>query len=441
MTIDGQATVGVGLLGCGTVGSAVARILLEQGKVLAARTGIRFTVEAIVVSDVTKSRKWQPPLDLLTTDAAKVVASPDVDIVIELMGGVSPAAELIDRSLTAGKQVVTANKELLAWQGTELLQHAADSGTRLYFEAAVAGGIPLLRVLQLSLAAEPVERVAGIVNGTTNFILSSMAGDGTPYVDALATAKSMGYAEADPTADVEGHDAAAKAAVLARVAFGAELTPANVYREGIVGLPTVAFAIAQELGCTIKLLALVDRHPANGAVVARVHPTLVPLEHPLAAVNGAYNAVYVEGPWLGDAMFYGLGAGAAPTASAVVGDLVAAARGIPAPLPRPERRVVGTMDVLSARCCVVATGSDKPGVLSLVDQVFSTQDVSLATIAQSRYGDGPKIVLTTRAAPEHRLRAALRGLRDLDVIDAVDARIRFFDSENHDNPAEVGTPS
>jgi homoserine dehydrogenase len=439
VTSGAPVTVGVGLLGCGVVGSAVARILIEEAPVLTARTGMDFEVKAIAVRELERPRKWQPPPELLTTDVAKVVANPEVDVVVELMGGVSPAGELIERSLAAGKDVVTANKELLAWQATHLFRRAAETRTRVYFEAAVAGGVPVLRALQLSLAAEPIGRIVGIVNGTTNYILSSMYRDGAAYADVLKAAQSKGYAEADPSADVEGWDAAAKAAVLARVAFGATIAPDHVDRKGIVGLPTVAFAVARELGCTIKLLALVDVQPATGALVARVHPALVPLGHPLSAVNGAYNAIYIEGLWLGDAMLYGMGAGPEPTASAVVGDLVSAARGIPTPLPHLEHRVIGTLDELSARFCVVATGSDGPGVLSTVDQVFAAQDVALATIAQSRYADDPKIVLTTRDAPEPRLRAALRDLEDLDVIDAVDSCIRFLDPGDDDAAsAEIG---
>ncbi|MCW2619292.1 MAG: hom, partial [Modestobacter sp.] len=311
----------VALLGCGTVGGAVLRLLSEQSEDLAARIGRRVEVAGVAVRR--PDRHPDVPADLLTTDALGLVTRPDVDLVVEVIGGIEPARSLLLAAIGAGKSVVSANKALLADDGVALHAAASEAGVDLYYEAAVAGAIPLLRPLRESLAGDQLRRVVGIVNGTTNYILSRMAETGAGFGEALAEATEAGYAEADPTADVDGFDAAAKAAILASLAFHSPVTSADVYREGISAVSATDVARAAEIGCTVKLLAICERvagaDGADDSVAVRVHPAMIPTSHPLAAVGGAFNAVFVEAEAAGELMFYGRGAGGEPTASAVLG--------------------------------------------------------------------------------------------------------------------------
>ena len=320
--------IGVGVLGYGNVGSALVALLAEQQTAIAKRTGMNLEVSRVGVRSVSRQRELALDAQMFTTDALSVVNDPATDVVVELIGGVQPARELVLAALRQGKPVVTANKELLANHGAELYETADASGVDLLFEAAVGGGIPLVRSLRESLAAEPVSRVMGIVNGTTNYILSQMTEHGATYSDALADAQALGFAERDPTADVEGFDAAAKAAVVATVAFGAQVPADSVYREGICGVTDEDIAQAERLGYVVKLLAIAERvgyvNEKLGLAV-RVHPAMVPVHHPLALVRDSFNAVFVEGDAVGELMLYGRGAGGRPTASAVLGDLVDAA--------------------------------------------------------------------------------------------------------------------
>ncbi|MFM8972698.1 MAG: homoserine dehydrogenase, partial [Actinomycetota bacterium] len=314
------APVRVGILGCGNVGAALVRALADDGDLVAGRTGVRLEVARVAVRDVSRSRAVELAPGVLTTDAAAVVADPAVDVVVEVVGGIDPARELVLTALAAGKPVITANKELLARHGAELFAAAAEAGVDLLFEAAVAGGIPLMRPLRESLVGERIRRVMGIVNGTTNYVLTRMTEAGSDFAAAVAEAQALGYAEQDPTADVEGFDAAAKAAIIASIAFGARVTADDVHREGITAITADDIAAAGDLGYVFKLLAVAEAR--DGAVGVRVHPAMVPVAHPLASVRGSFNAVFIEGSNVGQLMFYGRGAGGGPTASAVLGDLI-----------------------------------------------------------------------------------------------------------------------
>ena len=315
----------VGVLGCGNVGAALVQLIDRQRKVIESRTGLQLEVARVAVRNLARERDVELPDGLLTRDSHALVEDPDIDVVVEVIGGIEPARELILTALRHSKPVVTANKELLANVGTELFAAADEMGQDLLFEAAVAGGIPLVRALRESLRGEPVRRVLGIVNGTTNYILTKMAEDGADYGDALSEAQRLGYAERDPTADVEGFDAGAKAAIIASIAFGARVVAGDVYHEGISRITAADIASAQRLGYVVKLLAICEQDPGSGAVAVRVHPVMLPVQHPLASVRDSYNAVFVEGDAVGSLMFYGRGAGGMPTASAVLGDLIDAA--------------------------------------------------------------------------------------------------------------------
>src|SRR5690349_14639165 len=315
-----------GLLGCGNVGAALVRLLHENRTLIEARAGVGIEVTRVAVRDLKRARDVDLAADVFTTDPRTVVASDGIDVVVEVMGGVDPARELIGEALRAGKPVVTANKELIATHGIELFDAAAAAGVDLLFEASVAGGIPLMRPLRESLAGDRIRRVMGIVNGTTNYVLTQMTEEGSSNAEAVAEAQELGYAERDPTADVEGFDAAAKAAIIASIAFGARVVGGDVYREGITNITADDIAAANELGYIVKLLAVAEEY--DGAVGARVHPAMVPLDHPLAAVRGSYNAVFIEGEAVGQLMLLGRGAGGGPTASAVLGDLIDAAKNL-----------------------------------------------------------------------------------------------------------------
>ncbi|HZU50140.1 MAG TPA: homoserine dehydrogenase [Mycobacterium sp.] len=432
-----EKPVGVAVLGLGNVGSEVVRIIEDSAEDLAARIGAPLALRGIGVRRVAADRGV--PVELLTDNIEELVSRDDVDIVIELMGPVEPARKAILSALENGKSVVTANKALLSVSTGELAQAAESANVDLYFEAAVAGAIPVIRPLTQSLAGDTVLRVAGIVNGTTNYILSEMASTGADYETALADASALGYAEADPTADVEGYDAAAKAAILASIAFHTGVTADDVYREGITKITPADFASATALGCTIKLLSICERvidDQGQQRVSARVYPALVPLTHPLAAVNGAFNAVVVEAKAAGRLMFYGQGAGGAPTASAVTGDLVMAARNrvMRSRGPRESRYAklpVLPIGMVSTRYYVNMYVADEPGVLSLLAAEFAKRDVSIAEMRQEGVADeggqrvAARIVVITHRATDAALSETVAALEDLDVVHRVASVLRL----------------
>ena len=423
----------VGLLGCGHVGAALVSLIAERRDEVARRTGLYLDVTRIAVRNTAIDRGVGVDASAFTTDATAVVADADVDVVVEVMGGIEPARELVSAALSAGKPVVTANKELLANHGAELYEAAEAAGVDLLFEAAVAGAIPIMRPLRESLAGEPITRVMGIVNGTTNFILSRMADDGVSYADALAEAQGLGYAERDPTADVEGFDAGAKAAIIATVAFGARVVAGDVYHEGISGITVADIEFAADLQHCIKLLAVVEQTRASDGglqIGVRVHPTLVPLDHPLASVRGSFNAVFVEGGASGDLMFYGQGAGGRPTASAVLGDLIDAAgnlrRGHGAPIGALERARIAPIDDVTSAFYLNVEVDDRPGVLAQVATVFGENGVSIRSMEQEGLGGEARLVFITHAARERDLRSTLQGLRSLDAVRAVGSVLRVI---------------
>jgi homoserine dehydrogenase len=430
--VTAGAPLKVALLGCGVVGSDVVRLLHEHRDDLAQRIGVPLELAGVAVRRPRRQRDLPLDAALLTDDAASLVARPDIDIVIEVIGGIEPARTLLLSALGRGASVVTANKALLAQDGATLYDAARRSGADLYCEASVGGAIPLLRPLRESLAGDRVNRVIGIVNGTTNYILSRMDEIGAGFEEALEEAQSLGYAEADPSADVDGFDAAAKAAILAGLAFHTRVTAADVYREGITDVTASDIASAREMGGVVKLLAIAERAPdrdGRESIGVRVHPAMIPRTHPLASVGDAYNAVFVEAEAAGQLMFYGRGAGGAPTASAVLGDLVAVAR----------NRLTGargmgdsayadlrirSMGETQTRYHVSLDVADKAGVLASVALAFAKHDVSIQTVRQEGHGDDATLELVTHVAPDAALSATVAELRDLDVVRAVASVLR-----------------
>jgi homoserine dehydrogenase len=427
-----EKPVGVAVLGLGNVGSEVVRIIGDSAQDLAARVGAPVVLRGIGVRRVAADRGV--PIDLLTDNVEGLVSREDVDVVVELMGPVEPSRKAILCALEHGKSVVTANKALLSTSTGELAQAAESAHVDLYFEAAVAGAIPVIRPLTQSLAGDAVLRVAGIVNGTTNYILSAMDSTGADYESALADASALGYAEADPTADVEGYDAAAKAAILASIAFHTRVTADDVYREGITKITPADFVSARALGCNIKLLSICERITTDDGqqrVSARVYPALVPLSHPLATVNGAFNAVVVEAEAAGRLMFYGQGAGGTPTASAVTGDLVMAARNRGPRESRYAQLPIAPMGFISTRYYVSMNVADKPGVLSSVAAEFAKREVSIAEVRQEGVVDedgrrvGARIVVVTHTATDAALSETVHALADLDSVNSVASVLRL----------------
>jgi len=423
----------LGLLGCGTVGASLLELIDAEAADIEARTGLRLDVVRIAVRDLSKPRGDVDP-ERLTTDAAALVTDPDIDIVVEVMGGVEPARHLILDALKAGKPVVTANKELLAADGAEMFAAAEAAGVDLLFEAAVAGGIPFVRPLRESLLGEPIQRVMGIVNGTTNYILTRMTEGGASYADALAEAQALGYAEADPTADVEGYDAGAKIAIVACIAFGVQVTSADVHHEGISGLTAEDIAYATRKGHVVKLLAIAERAGPDGeAISLRVHPVMLPSTHPLAAVRESFNAVFVQGGAVGDLMFYGRGAGGRPTASAVLGDVIDAGlnmrKGSSASLGQLGPAQLHPMDDLHSEYYINLDVVDRPGVLAAVAGAFGTNRVSISSMEQEGLGDEARLVFVTHLALERDVRATLAELRELDAVRHVGSVIRVLGPE------------
>jgi len=420
----------IGLLGAGSVGSQVARLLIENREELAKRVGAELELVGIAVRNKNAKRDVNLPKELITDDAESVILGSD--IVIELAGGIEPAKTWIKMALNAGADVITANKALIAAHGSELTALAQQFGAQLYYEAAVGGAIPIIRPLRASLAGDKINRVMGIVNGTTNYILDQMETTGASFEDALNEAQALGYAEADPTADVEGFDAASKAAILAGLAFHSEMPVDKVYREGITSITALQIETARQAGYTVKLLAICERAGENGeGLVARVHPTLIPLDHPLAAVRGAYNAVFVEAESAGRLMFYGAGAGGKETASAVLGDLVSAAKRHLAGGPGLGDSTHADLEVLPVQAIftrfqITLEVVDQPGVLASVAKQFADNDVSVETVAQSAGTDSDLALLTvmTHSASEAALERLVAELAKNSSVKKVSSVIR-----------------
>ncbi len=418
-----MSTLRVALLGCGVVGSQVARLITEQADDLAARIGAPLELVGVAVRRLGRDRA-ATGVDsaLFTSDAHGLVTRDDVDIVVEVIGGVEPARTLVMAAMEHGASVVSANKAMLAEDGATLHAAAEKHRVDLYYEAAVAGAIPLLRPLRESLAGDRIRRVLGIVNGTTNYILDKMDSSGTGFTEALEEAQALGYAEADPTADVEGFDAAAKAAILAAIAFHSPVVAADVHREGIAEVTSADVASARDMGAVVKLLAICELSEDDRSVGVRVHPAMIPRSHPLASVRGAYNAVFVESEAAGRLMFYGPGAGGAPTASAVLGDLVTVARNRLAGSVGPGASAYGdrrvrAMGQARTRYHISLDVDDRPGVLAAVATVFAEHGVSIEAVRQRVHGpDDAELVVVTHTATDDALSATVTMLRELPTV-------------------------
>ncbi len=432
-----QSVVNVGLLGCGIVGTQLVQLIAERSATIAAQTGVELRIGRIAVRSTSKDRGLPIDESIMTTDPESVVNDPDVDVVVEVIGGIEPARSLILSALKNGKPVITANKELLANVGAELYDTAEGNGVDLLFEAAAAGAIPIVRPLRESLLGEDVRRVMGIVNGTTNYILTRMTEEGTAYEDALSEAQRLGYAERDPTADVEGYDAGAKAAIMGSIAFGANIVAGDVYHEGISAITQGDIEFAKQFDYTIKLLAIAEVFRAEepgqqDEIGVRVYPAMVPNDHPLASVRGSFNAVFVEGEAAGELMFYGRGAGGLPTASAVLGDLVDAAinlrRGTHRSVPSGPRAKIRSIDGLESAYYVGVTVLDSPGVLSTVAGVFGENNVSIRAMQQQDSGEAARVAFITHSANERDVQATLTGLRALDEVSDIHSVLRVIGS-------------
>jgi len=423
----------IGLLGCGTVGAAVVRLLRTNSDVIRLRTGTTLRLLRVAVARPSKPRDVQFDPGVLTGDAAAVVADERIDAVAEVMGGIDPARALLLEAIRHGKSIVTANKLLMAQHGPELFARAGQAGVDLRLEASVGGGLPVIQPLRESLGANRLREVSGILNGTTNYILTKMAQAKWEFGQALEEAQRLGFAEADPTADVEGHDAAAKLAILATIAFGTAVRDADVYREGIQRVTAQDIGFAAELGYALKLLAIAREQ--DGAVEARVHPAFLPLTHPLAAIGNELNAVFVRGDAVGEVMFVGRGAGGPPTASAVVADLIDVARnrrmgghgriGFGALAQRPLR----PMEDTASPFYLLMQVTDRPGVFARIAAVFGEEDVSIASIMQKSRGETADIVMVTHTARERQMRRVLSRLEELDVVRTVRNVIRVIDGD------------
>jgi homoserine dehydrogenase len=424
--------VRVGLLGCGIVGGALVELLAERAGEIEARTGLRLELGRVAVRSVSRHRSATLAAGLLTSDARAVVDDPDLDVVVEVIGGIEPARELILHALAAGKPVVTANKELLANVGAEILAAADARGVDVFFEAAAAGAIPIIRPLRESLLGEDVTRVLGIVNGTTNYILTRMTDQGVTYADALAEAQRLGYAERDPTADVEGFDAGAKIAIMATIAFGARVVAGDVFHQGIADITRADIDFARRLGYEVKLLAIAEVFGAGDVreIGVRVHPAMVPRSHPLAAVRDSFNAVFIEGSAAGELMFYGRGAGGRPTASAVLGDLIDAAqnlkRGSHRPLMAGSPARIRPIDELETAYYLNLEVYDRPGVLAEVAGVFGRHGVSIRSMEQEGLGDEARLVFITHQAREQAVQETIFDLRLLDSVHEVRSFLRVL---------------
>jgi len=419
--------VNIGLLGCGTIGSGVFHLMQKNKAELAEAAGRPLRIVRILVKDLDESRPFPADRSLMVTDAGALTDDQEIDIFIEVMGGVEPARAITLEVLSRGKHLVTANKELVSNHGRELMEAAAKADSQVRFEASVGCGIPLIRPLEESLGGDNVEKIMGIVNGTTNYILTRMSEEGSTYAEALAEAQKLGYAEADPSADVEGADAASKLAILCSIAFKVGVTADQVYREGIRDIRPDDLDNARELGYAVKLLAIASAE--DDGISARVHPTMIPLGHPLASISGNFNAVFVIGESVGELMFFGQGAGPLPTATAILGDVVNIVRDLGSPTvsdrsywSRPGE--VKSMEDVVTRFYMVLRVVDRPGVLAKIAGVFGDNQVSLESVVQKGIGDQAQIVLITHEVMERNFRAAREGLEGLDVVLEVPSVIR-----------------
>ena len=420
-------TLKVGMLGCGVVGSQIARLLVENKSDLTSRAGANLELVKVAVKNINTKREGISS-SLLTDDAKSIVNDPEIDLIIEVIGGISPAKELILTAIKNGKSVVTANKALLAQAGAELYTAADNANVDLYYEAAVAGAIPILRPLRESLVGDQVHRIMGIVNGTTNYILTKMDESGTAFDDALKQAQALGFAEADPTADVEAIDAASKAAILAGLAFHSRVSDADVYREGITKITATDVKVAKAMDMVIKLLAIAELTP-EGEISVRVHPALISRTHPLASVRESFNAVFVEAKSAGQLMFYGKGAGGEPTASAILGDLVAVARhkvsgGIGPKESDYADLKIAKIGQTKTRYLIRLNVADKPGVLESVAHVFAAQGVSIQTVRQTGAGDKAELIVMTHSSTESALSETVKDLSKLPAVTDVASVLR-----------------
>lgn len=426
--------IGVGMLGCGIVGSSVSRILDEHADDIAERVGARLELRRVAVRNLGKERSVPVQKESFTNDPQQVVDDPDVQILVEVMGGIEPARTLLLEAMRNGKHVVSANKELIATLGRDLFDEAERSEVDFYFEGSVAGGIPIIRPLKESLAGERIDRVMGIVNGTTNYILTRMSADKMEFGEALAEAERLGYSELDPTADIEGFDAAAKLSILSSIAFNARVVAGDVYREGITKVTANDISIARTMGFAVKLLAIGEI--MDGQISVRVHPTMIPLDHPLASVRDNLNAVFIEGRQVGELMFYGRGAGGPPTATSVVGDIVEVARN----LVNGSRGTgctcyhndakIRSMDETFTQYYVLLEVLDRPGVLAQVARTFADNEVSIKSVWQEGLGEEARLVMVTHLALEKHFQRLLQELRDLDVVEEIASVMRVQSADD-----------
>jgi len=431
--MSAHKNIQIGMLGCGVVGGQVAALLEKNNAELSTRAGAKLVLKKIAVRDIKAAREGVDPA-LLTTDAQSVINDPEIDIIIEVMGGIDPARELILAAIKNGKSVVTANKALLASHGADLFTAADNKGVDLYYEAAVAGAIPIIRPMRESLVGDQITRVIGIVNGTTNYILTKMDEEGRAFDEVLKEAQNLGYAEADPTADIEGFDAASKAAIIAGLAFHSRVSVDDVHREGISSITADDVAVAKTMNHVIKLLAIAELTPDN-RISVRVHPALIARSHPLAAVRDAFNAVFVEAKSAGQLMFYGRGAGGAPTASAVLGDVVAVARHRVSNSVGPREsdyadRAIAPIGDTKTQFLIRLNVADKPGVLAAIAQVFATQGVSIQTVRQSGRGNDAELIVVSHGATEAALSATVKALSNMDIVTKVESVLRVQGSQS-----------
>ena len=420
-------TLQIGMLGCGNVGVEVARLLTSDSGDFKARAGAELELVKIAVKDMEKARPGIAK-KLLTSDADSIVNDAAIEIIIEVMGGIEPARKLLLTAMKNGKSVITANKALLAKHGAELYDAASANGVDLYYEASVGGAIPILRPLRDSIVGDHVTRIMGIVNGTTNYILTKMDENGSAFADVLKEAQALGYAEADPTADIEGHDAAAKAAILAGLAFHSRVSVDDVFCEGISGITATDISVAKAIDHVIKLLAIAELTSDN-KISVRVHPTLIPRAHPLASVRNAFNAVFVEAESAGELMFYGRGAGGEPTASAILGDLIAVARhksggSLGAGESAYADLEIAAISSVKTRYLIRLNVADRPGVLATVAQIVASHNVSIQTVRQSRRGEDAELIVMTHGASDAALSATVKELAGHDVVKSVESVIR-----------------
>jgi homoserine dehydrogenase len=420
----------IGQIGCGTVGSGVIAILNDNAEAISRRTGCEIRVARVAVKDLADPRYVEVPEDMITTDAAAVLGDPDIHIVVEVMGGIEPARTFITEAFAAGKHVVSANKELMSTHGGEILQAAEKAGVDIAYEASVGGGIPILLPLKQSLAGNALYQILGIVNGTTNYVLTRMTEEGLSFAQAIAKAQSLGYAETDPSADVEGRDAAAKLAILASIAFNSRVTLDDVYAEGIKGITPDDIAFGRDLGYVIKLLAVAKDEA--GGISVRVHPTMIPADHPLASVRDENNAIFVSGDAVGELMFYGKGAGSMPAASAVVGDVISIARNMLSGGRMVgctcfyDKPILGMADVV-CRYFMIFDVPDRPGVLAKIAGVFGDNGVSIKSVIQHGTGKEARIILITHTVREESLRATVRGLEETEAVNRIVSVLRVED--------------